>query len=213
MQDFYFLSNNLFTTYTLEEEFPKLYDFNQDLKPIFSQIQALYDISKFSSQNEHQIEGIISSNKVFEDFHPTISEISQKYRFFHYEIAFPEVFSSEKKGFDCIIGNPPWDKTKFSDDDFLPQFVSDYRTKKASEKKTLKLDILAKPHIAKLYEKSKAHIEALNAYYKARYPLNRGSGDGNLFRFFVERNLSLLSPNASLNYVLPSALMYEEGSL
>lgn len=56
MQDFYFLSNNLFTTYTLQEEFPKLYDFNQDLEPIFSQIQALYDMSKFSSQNEHQFE-------------------------------------------------------------------------------------------------------------------------------------------------------------
>ncbi|MGZ8257006.1 MAG: hypothetical protein ACXW1C_04000, partial [Gallionella sp.] len=37
--------------------------------------------------------------------------------------------------------------------------------------------------------------------------------DGNLFRFFVERNLSLLSPNGSLNYVLPSALLFEEGSM
>ncbi|RDU73207.1 restriction endonuclease [Helicobacter anseris] len=159
------------------------------------------------------LEGIISPNPIFESLHPTISELSQKYRFFHYEIAFPEVFSSHRKGFDCIIGNPPWDKTKFSDDDFFPQFVSDYRTKKASEKKTLKLDILSKPYIKSLYDSQKSYIEALNSYYKAHYPLNRGSGDGNLFRFFVERNLSLLSPNASLNYVLPSALMYEEGSL
>lgn len=171
------------------------------------------DRANFKDKELDFIQGIINPSKEFEKLKPIIESLSKKYRFFHYEIAFPEVFSSEKKGFDCIIGNPPWDKTKFSDDDFLPQFVSDYRTKKASEKKTLKLDILAKPHIAKLYEKSKAHIEALNAYYKAHYPLNRGSGDGNLFRFFVERNLSLLSPNASLNYVLPSALMYEEGSL
>ncbi|MCE3046814.1 hypothetical protein [Helicobacter kayseriensis] len=56
MQDFYFLTNNLFTSYTLQEEFPKLYDFKQDLTPIFSQIQALYDEAKFDSQNEHQFE-------------------------------------------------------------------------------------------------------------------------------------------------------------
>ena len=159
------------------------------------------------------IQGIITPSQEFEELKPTIVSLSQKYRFFHYEVAFPEVFSSHRRGFDCIIGNPPWDKSEFSDNDFFPQFVSDYRTKKASEKKTLKLDILSKPYIKSLYDSQKSYIEALNSYYKAHYPLNRGSGDGNLFRFFVERNLSLLSPNASLNYVLPSALMYEEGSL
>ena len=59
----------------------------------------------------------------------------------------------------------------------------------------------------------KAFAQSINEYYKQAYPLNRGSGDGNLFRFFVERNLSLLKEKASLNYVLPSALMLEEGSL
>lgn len=169
--------------------------------------------SKIKGREMDYIEGIISNNEVFNDFSSTIGGLSQKYRFFHYEIAFPEVFSSEKKGFDCIIGNPPWDKSEFSDNDFFPQFVSNYRTKKNSEKKTLKLDILAKPHIKTLYEEGKVRIEALNTYYKAYYSLNRVGKDINLFRLFVERNLSLLSPNASLNYVLPSALMYEEGSL
>ena len=56
MQDFYFLSNNLFTTYTLQEEFPKLYDFKKDLSSLFSKLQALYDTAKFDSQNEHQFE-------------------------------------------------------------------------------------------------------------------------------------------------------------
>ena len=201
------------TLYT-QEIAPKLSTFSLALD--FLTAQSFFTPKErinFKDKELDFIQGIITPSQEFEELKPIIESLSQKYRFFHYEIAFPEVFSSEKKGFDCIIGNPPWDKTKFSDDDFFPQFVSDYRTKKNSEKKTLKLDLLAKPHITKLYEESKAHIEALNSYYKAHYPLNRGSGDGNLFRFFVERNLSLLSSHASLNYVLPSALMYEEGSL
>ena len=199
--------------------------YTQEIAPKLSTLSLALDFltaqSFLSAENRANFKGkeldfikaIITPDEQFAKLKPIIESLSKKYRFFHYEIAFPEVFSSEKKGFDCIIGNPPWDKTKFSDDDFFPQFVSDYRTKKNSEKKTLKLDILSKPYIKSLYDSQKSYIEALNSYYKAHYPLNRGSGDGNLFRFFVERNLSLLSSHASLNYVLPSALMYEEGSL
>ncbi|WP_066386494.1 Eco57I restriction-modification methylase domain-containing protein [Helicobacter himalayensis] len=115
-------------------------------------------------------------------------------------------------GFQAIVGNPPWDKTKFSDSDFFPQFISNYRTLSNSEKKEVQENLLAKSYITKEYEETKAFVSVQNDYYKAHFPLNRGSGDGNLFRFFVERNLNLLAPNASLNYVLPSALMLEKGS-
>lgn len=52
----------------------------------------------------------------------------------------------------------------------------------------------------------------MNEYYKLFYPLNKGAGDGNLFRFFVERNLRLLTLHGTLNYVLPTALLTEDGS-
>ncbi|MDR3154585.1 MAG: hypothetical protein LBW85_10045, partial [Deltaproteobacteria bacterium] len=39
-----------------------------------------------------------------------------------------------------------------------------------------------------------------------------GAGTGNLFRFFVERNLGLLSAVGSLNYVIPSSLLTDDGS-
>jgi hypothetical protein len=55
-------------------------------------------------------------------------------------------------------------------------------------------------------------MQIKNEYYHQRFPKNQGSGDGNLFSFFVERNLELIAPNGCLCYVLPSALMFEEGS-
>lgn len=36
------------------------------------------------------------------------SEIAEERRFFHWELEFPEVFSGEDSGFDCILGNPPF---------------------------------------------------------------------------------------------------------
>ncbi|MHB0926850.1 MAG: hypothetical protein ACYC1F_10125, partial [Gallionellaceae bacterium] len=72
--------------------------------------------------------------------------------------------------------------------------------------------LLESEHIAAVYQTAQCDMEVADDYYTAVFPLNKGAGDGNLFRLFVERNLSLLAPGGSLNYVLPSALMFEEGS-
>lgn len=143
-----------------------------------------------------------------------VEACAQKYHFFHYEVAFPEAFAGAHKGFDVIVGNPPWDKVKLFDTDFFPQYHSNYRSLKNSEKAVVQKRLLESAHIAQGYEQAKRGTEVANEYYKDKnvFPLNKGAGDANLFRLFVERNLALLAPGGSLNYVLPSALMFEEGS-
>ena len=37
-------------------------------------------------------------------------EIAEEKRFFHWELEFPEAFSGEGRGFDVVIGNPPYDE-------------------------------------------------------------------------------------------------------
>ena len=146
----------------------------------------------------------------------TIAQHEAAWHFFHYEVAFPEAFgaaSAAQRGFDVIVGNPPWDKTKFTDTEFFAQYHSNYRQLKNNEKASVQQRLLANEHIAAHYQAAQTLAEHSNEAYKALYPLNRGAGDGNLFRFFVERNLSLLAAGGSLNYCLPSALMFEEGSL
>ena len=158
-------------------------------------ISQLFDDSKSKSAALRQIEAYAT-----------------RYRFFHFEVAFPEAFAGAQKGFDIIVGNPPWDKTKFSDTDFFPQYHSNYRSLKNSEKAAVQKRLLESEHIAAAYEIAKREMEVADDYYTAASPLNKGAGDGNLFRLFVERNLGLLAAGGSLNYVLPSALMFEEGS-
>ena len=145
----------------------------------------------------------------------TVEAYEQKYHFFHYEVAFPEAFAGERTGFDIIVGNPPWDKTKFADTDFFPQHHSNYRSLKNSEKAAVQRRLLESPHIAAAYQSALTYHDAANEYFKdkAVFPLNKGLGDGNLFRLFVERNLGLLKPGGNLSYVVPSALMFEEGSM
>ena len=51
----------------------------------------------------------------------TAFEASSKYKFFHWELEFPEIFYEDGKkkdfpGFDAIIGNPPWGTSLTSDE-------------------------------------------------------------------------------------------------
>jgi hypothetical protein len=40
------------------------------------------------------------------DLDAEVERLSHQYRFFHWHLAFPEVFALG--GFDCVLGNPPW---------------------------------------------------------------------------------------------------------
>lgn len=42
----------------------------------------------------------------------TVEELRNQYHFFHWELEFPDVFTSSRHGFDAIIGNPPWEVQK-----------------------------------------------------------------------------------------------------
>ncbi|MFJ9790393.1 Eco57I restriction-modification methylase domain-containing protein [Streptomyces globosus] len=64
-----------------------------------------------------------------EETHHEIARLSEEYRFFHWHLEFPDVFDVPDDasapgvdpvtgwggGFDCVLGNPPWDKVDFED--------------------------------------------------------------------------------------------------
>lgn len=54
------------------------------------------------------------------------NELADRFKFFHWELAFSDVFS-DKGGFDIMLGNPPWLKVEWNEGGILgdhnPQFV------------------------------------------------------------------------------------------
>lgn len=54
--------------------------------------------------------------------------LSEKHKFFHWEIEFPDVFTKEKYGFDVVLGNPPWDTLEASSMEFFSNLDPIYRT-------------------------------------------------------------------------------------
>lgn len=48
-----------------------------------------------------------------------VERLTDQYQFFHWHLVFPEVFA--KGGFDCVLGNPPWDQVQFREQEFFAQ--------------------------------------------------------------------------------------------
>ena len=44
-------------------------------------------------------------------------EACQYARVFHWPLAFPQVFA--QGGFDCVLGNPPWERIKLQEEEFF----------------------------------------------------------------------------------------------
>lgn len=125
--------------------------------------------------------------------HAEIAAYQRRHVFFHYDIAFPEAHGR----FDVMIGNPPWDKTKFTDFDFFPRYSSNYRSLKNEAKQTLQDNLLNKPHIKTAFDAQARDMHIANEYYKRAFPLNKGAGDGNLFGF-LSNATSCWSPMAAV---------------
>ena len=57
-----------------------------------------------------------------------VAKLADDLRFFHWELAFPDVFTPNRSGFDAMIGNPPWDVMKPNSQEFFTDFDPLYRT-------------------------------------------------------------------------------------
>jgi hypothetical protein len=56
-----------------------------------------------------------------------VHDLRAQYRFFHWELEFPDVFTTVHQGFDAIIGNPPWEVQKPNSKEFFSNVDPLYR--------------------------------------------------------------------------------------
>ena len=59
--------------------------------------------------------------------------IAEKHRFFHWEIEYSDVFNASRRGFDAIIGNPPWEISKPNSREFFTIYDPIYRSRGKQE--------------------------------------------------------------------------------
>ena len=117
------------------------------------------------------------------------ASLAARYRFLHWPLTFPEVFSDDdghdlpRAGFDAIVGNPPWDMVR-GDSGGL-----DARAGRRLEARRL-VGFVREAGVYRV--ESRAHV--------------------NRYQLFVERALQLTRPDGRIGLVLPSGILSDSGT-
>jgi hypothetical protein len=143
------------------------------------------------------------------DFKRKISELARKYSFFHWHLEFPEVFSGENPGFDCVLGNPPWERIKLQETEFFehrsPVIAN---TRNAAERKKLIRRLHEEdPSLDKVFKNAKrmSECESLFLRESGSFPLT-GKGDINTYAVFTENARNLISGSGYAGIISPTGI-------
>jgi hypothetical protein len=137
----------------------------------------------------------------------TANQLAQQHRFFHWALEFPEVF--DKGGFNCVLGNPPWERIKLQEKEFFAGKDEAIVTAKNSAARKKLIDKLPQTHpqLAQAWEDAKHFADAQNKFIREsrRFPLT-GTGDINTYAVFAETARNLIAGDGYAGIIVPTGI-------
>ncbi|MFW6153806.1 MAG: Eco57I restriction-modification methylase domain-containing protein [Planctomycetota bacterium] len=122
---------------------------------------------------------------------------------------FPEVFDEGSGGFDCVIGNPPWERLKLQEREFFalsaPEIAS--AVSAADRRKRIAALETENPQLYARYQGAIGQANRMLAYTRdsGRYPLT-GKGDINTYMLFAELARAIVAPTGRVGLLVPSGI-------
>ena len=126
-----------------------------------------------------------------------------------WETTFPKVFGRDNPGFDCVIGNPPWERMKLQEREFFAHSAPEIaQAVSASERRKLiaKLE-KGNPELFQLYTDAQDAAERASIHIRqsGRFPLT-AKGDINTYMIFAELARKIVAPKGRAGLLVPSGI-------
>ncbi|TXH28365.1 MAG: SAM-dependent DNA methyltransferase [Mycobacterium sp.] len=151
-----------------------------------------------------------------------VQRLTAEYRFFHWHLEFPHLFSVAADsggtvnpatgwagGFSVLISNPPWERVKLQEQEFFASRDPDIATApNAAARKRLIKDLPASnPNLYADFTAEKRRAEGVSHFMRnsGRYPLT-GRGDINTYQIFAEAERNLITGTGRLGIILPTGI-------
>jgi hypothetical protein len=139
-------------------------------------------------------------------------EARQQYRFLHWPLAFPRVFTRARPGFDVVVGNPPWEEVTVERLGFYALFRPGLRSLPEAERARAVGTLLTeRPELEARLALAQDEVGAQRAYLSAG-EYHSMAGDPDLYKLFCQRYATLLRDGGALGVVLPRTTFGTKGS-
>ena len=143
----------------------------------------------------------------------TMEELVEQYRFFHWELQFPQVFS--QGGFDVVVSNPPWERVKLDEREFFASRNENIANapNAATRKKLIAMLPTNDPRLWHTWCSASRKAEGSSGFirHSNRYPLC-GRGDVNTYAVFAEHNRDILRPNGRTGFIVPQGIVTDDST-
>jgi hypothetical protein len=153
---------------------------------------------------EHLLK-LLAGQPVDEGMEEAVVQADQNFRFFHWHLRFGEVMA--KGGFDCVLGNPPWEVSQLNEIEFFTALRPEIaRLAGASRKAAIAALELEDPLAWDEFSLAKRGFDCSNEFYRAgNFPLC-AQGKVNTYQLFAEQFLKLLGPGGRSGVIVPTGI-------
>lgn len=139
------------------------------------------------------------------------NKLAQEKHFFHWPLEFPEVF--EVGGFDCVLGNPPWERIKLQEKEFFAarSAAITNAANKAAREKLIKQLQKTNRDLAQAFEDAKHDAEAQSKFIRESGKfLLTAVGDINTYALFTETTRKLISSSGRVSIIVPTGIATDD---
>lgn len=157
-------------------------------------------------------------------------------RVLHWPLAFPQVFA--QGGFDCVLGNPPWERIKLQEEEFFATRHHDVAEARNKAERAQRIQWLSEGMLARHLHPDLAHetyeneaeqrlygefitarrtAEAASVFAHVkgddggRYPLT-GVGDVNTYALFAETILQISAATGRAGFIVPTGIATDDST-
>jgi len=148
-------------------------------------------------------------NSVDFEIRKEVGELAQQHKFFHWHIEFPDIFGKDDPGFDCVLGNPPWERIKLQEKEFFEYRSPDVANAQNSAKRKKIIQKLCEtnPELHEAYKQELRKSKSLTLFItqSGRYPLT-GKGDINTYSIFTEHDRNIINHTGHVGIIVPTGI-------
>ena len=141
-----------------------------------------------------------------------VARAADEFRYLHWHLAFPDVMRAG--GFDCLLGNPPWERIKLQEKEFFAARSEAIATAQNKAARERLIQALRAPEASEVDQRLVQEFELAKREAEGSGEFIRGSGrfgltavgDLNTYALFSELFLNLIGPEGRAGLIVPTGI-------